>query len=208
MFTNTNTLRRRISSLIALIALALVLGCIAPPTAHIIRPHNTVEGLEGKRPRLFILYKPMNYLDHIISIRPPGGRMHLDIGGALTESYRVGLDGFFSVVRYLQYSDYVANVDMNTLEVRVGYEVSADNATVEVDVLLRHAFAVHFFFDKTVESVVLVEASASRVVPMGDREHMGRETAKIVQDMLPEIERQVYEQLLASDEPGKYVIRQ
>ena len=205
MFRNTNTLWRRISSLIALIALVLVLGCVAPPTAHVIRPHNTIEGIEGKRPRLFILYRPMNYLDHIVSIRPPGGRMHLDIGGALSESYREGLDGFFSVVRYMQYSDYVANVDMNTLEVQVGYAVSSDNATVEVDILLRHAFAVHFIFNKAVESVVLVEASASRVVPMGDREHMGRETAKIVQDMLPEIERQIYEQLLASDAPGKYV---
>ncbi|MCK4910884.1 MAG: hypothetical protein KAR83_04555 [Thermodesulfovibrionales bacterium] len=205
MFSNANTLWRRIAPLVAFIALALVLGCIVPPTVHVIRPHNTIEGLEGKRPRVFMRYHPMNYFDHIVSINPPGGRMHLDIGGALSESYREGLDGFFSVVRYLQYSDYVANVDMNTIEVKVGYEVSADNATVEVDVSLKHVFAVRFLFDNAVEHLVKVEARASRVVPMGDREHLGRETARIVQDMLPDIERRIYENLLASDEPGKYI---
>ncbi len=188
-----------------MLAPVLVLGCIAPPTLHVIRPYNIIETIEGKRPRLFIRYRPMNHLDHIVSVNTPGGRVHLDIGGALTESYREGLEGFFTVVRYRQYADYVANVDFDTLQVLADYEAVSGGDTVKVDITLRHSFSLLFSFDNSLEERVPIEAHASREVPDGDREYLGRETARIIQEMLPQIERGIYEYILATDEPGKYV---
>ncbi len=189
-----------------MLAPVLVLGCIVPPTVHVIRPYNIIDPIEGERPRLFIYYRPMNHLDHIVSIAPPGGRVHLDIGGALTESYRKGLDGYFTVVRYSQYADYVARVNFKTLQVLADYEAGSGGDTVKVDVTLRHSIALCFSFDNSLEELVPIEVHASREVPNGDHEHLGRETARIIQDMLPQIERGIYEYILATDEPGKYVL--
>lgn len=189
-----------------MLAPVLVLGCIVPPTVHVIRPYNIIDPIEGERPRLYVRYRPMNHLDHIVSITPPGGRILMDIGGALTESYRKGLGGYFTVVRYMQYSDYVANVNFKTLQVLVDYEAVSGGDTVKVDVTLIHRIALLFSFDYSLEELVPIEVHASREVPNGDHEHLGRETARIIQDMLPQIERGIYEHILATDEPGKYIM--
>ena len=189
-----------------LLVSAILVSC-APVTVHVIRPYNKIDGLEGDRTRMFIRYRPMLYADHLVDLHTPKGRAIMDIGGALADSYKKGLDGFFNVIRYMQYADYVAKVNFDTLEILVEYEEVKERDIIIVDISLKHIFPIHFAFNNEVEQVVPVEAHVREEIADGDKEHIARETARLAQRMLPPIEMQIYEYLVSTDHEGKYIRR-
>jgi hypothetical protein len=184
----------------------IVFGCLAPPTAHVIRPLNELKPHEGLRPRLYLTYRPFSYADHQIYVKTPAGRAFIDIGGALAGSYKEGLGGFFRLVRDPRYGNYRARMDFDQIKSQVEYTVDESGENLLVSVRLEHKIYIHYIFDNSVEEIVSVEVRASKVIPDGDAEHFARQTAIVIQEMLPQLEGNISKWLVRTDHEGKYLI--
>jgi hypothetical protein len=196
------------SRALLIFALALfIAGCvIVPEIYHVIRSPHTLEKVEGVRPRLFVQYRPNDYKNRLIQLNLPGGRAHMDVGGALAASYREAFGAFFSLRPDLKYATYVAVVNMDRLELGVEYSIDEAAGRAAMKAGMKHRIPVALIFDGSVEEWVEVGLSVERTVPYASDEALAAETVALVQEMFKEAEGAVLKHLKATDLEGKYLI--
>jgi hypothetical protein len=166
--------------------------------------------IPGERPWLFVRFLPSSYKDYIVELRTPDGKgAYLEVGPALSASYRNTLSAFFSV-NYITTKGVgqLAFIDFDLMKFHSGLEVleTSDRGGGRASLFLSLNSSVRLFYtDGSVLEEIPVEVSVQSVIKYYDTEDYLASAKDLAADLFIKLQADLFDYLVENDSKGKYI---
>jgi hypothetical protein len=160
---------------------------------------------ERTRPTLYVRYIPAEVDIVALPFRLPEGKGMLYLGKAVKTSYAEALSAYFQVSRRAKYADFYTVVDFDAFGLDVSYapEEPRRGEPVTIRIALSHTVSIRDMFGDEVTRIPLerhqsfdfLYSGPERVLEMG---------VPVLEKMLEEMERQIFEELKGPWEAGAF----
>lgn len=164
--------------------------------------------VQGKKPVLSLFVRPYVYGEFVKTIQLPGDKAFLYIGEALVSSYREAFSAWFEVIKRHRYADFTAFIFLEPFEAKAVYrpEHPAQGEDTTVCYTIAHTVVIQnnesgvvaekFSYKKDMEVSFVYEGPSQAL----------EKSALTIEEMLAEVETDLYRRLEAAWEAGTFKV--